>query len=61
MAMKTKGRAGWRQATLETYDSCNPTPAASAIKALIVRLALWGFIPLRLAVWVIHRFNLGAA
>lgn len=61
MAKKTKGRAGCHQATRDTSNSRNATPTASRIKALIVRLALWGLIPIELADWLIRRLRLGAA
>lgn len=58
MTRKTRGRT---EATPKTCDSRNPTPTASRVKALIVRLALWGLLPAGLADWIIRRFHLGAA
>lgn len=55
MISKAKGRAGWHQATLKTTKStCNSTGLASRIKGLIVTLALWGWLPVGLADWLIH-------
>lgn len=58
MTRKTRGRT---EATPKTSASCNPTPIHSSIKALIVRLAVWGLLPAGLAGWIIRRFHLGAA
>ncbi|MCK9381959.1 MAG: hypothetical protein M0P95_12975 [Sulfuritalea sp.] len=58
MTTKTKGRNGWHRATPKTSDNRNHTPAASCIKTLIVRLALWGLLPVVLADWLIQRGGL---
>ena len=58
MTAKTRGRT---EATPKTSDSQNLSSTASRIKLLIVRLALWGLLPVGLAGWVIRRFHLGAA
>lgn len=58
MTRKTRGRT---EATPKTTDSHNLSSSASRIKALIVRLALWGLLPAGLADWIIRRFHLGAA
>lgn len=56
MSKKGKGRAGWHQATLKTSKyTCNFTSAVTYIKGLIVTLALWGWLPVNLADWLIHR------
>ncbi len=55
MIRKTKGRAGWHQATPKTSKStCNSTGLAARIKGFIVTLALWGGLPIGLADWLIH-------
>ena len=59
MTRKTKGRAGWHQATPKTSKStCNCTGLASRLKAAIVNLALWGLLPMAVAEWIIHRGGL---
>lgn len=58
MTRKTRGRT---VATPKTLDSQNVSSTASRIKAMIVRLALWGLLPAALADWIIRRFDLGAA
>lgn len=48
-----KGRAGWHQATPNTSQStCNSTGIVSRVKAAIVTLAVWGWVPLGLAEWI---------
>jgi hypothetical protein len=61
MTTKTKGRNRWHGATPKTSDSRNLTVIHSSIKAVIVRLAIWGLLPTGLAGWIIRRFHLGAA
>lgn len=58
MPTKTKGRDRWHGATPKTSDSSNPTAIHPSIKALIVRLALWGLIPAGWATWLIQRGGL---
>lgn len=53
MTTKTKGRDRWHGAPQRLTACRNFT--ASRIKALIVRLALWGLIPFGLSVWLIQR------
>lgn len=50
MTTKAKSRKG-----------ANPAATASRIKALTVRLALWGVIPFGLSAWLIRRLHLEAA
>ena len=53
MYKKTKGHAGWRQATPKSSkSSCNCTHLAARIKAAIVTLALWGLLPVAVADWM---------
>ena len=55
MTKNRKGRAGWHQATLKTSKRTrNPTGLVSRIKGLIVTLALWGWLPMGFADWLIH-------
>jgi hypothetical protein len=43
-------------ATLKTSKhTCNFTGLAVRVKGLIVTLALWGWLPVGLADWLIHR------
>lgn len=50
MTTKTKGRAGWHQATPNTSRStCKFIGIMARMKAAIVTLALWGWFPLGLA------------
>jgi hypothetical protein len=59
MTRKTKGRAGWHQATRKTSKSNHHfTGLASRIKAVIVKLALWGLLPVGVADWIIQRGGL---
>ena len=62
MTTKTKGRNGGHRPTPKTTDSRNFTPIHSsikaAIKAAIVRLAVWGVIPAGFATWLIQRGGL---
>lgn len=47
MDTKTKGRAGWHQATPNTSKStCNCTRAGFCVKATIVTLAMCGGFPI---------------
>lgn len=60
MTDKTKGRTGWHQATSKTSKTkCNSTGLASRLKAVIITLALWGFLPMGFSTWLIRRLNLG--
>lgn len=53
MRRKTKGRAGGHQATPKTSQySRYFTSLAARIKAVIVTLSLWGWLPMKLANWV---------
>lgn len=56
MCKKTKAAGLDTRAASNTTDRCNFT--ASRIKALIVRLALWGWLPPGLATWVIRNGGL---
>jgi len=59
MTRKTKGRAGWHQATSKTSKCASYfTVLASRMKALIVTLALWGWLPVGIADWLINRGEL---
>jgi hypothetical protein len=58
MPTKTKGRNGGDRATLKTLCCRNHTSIASRIKAVIVRAACWGVLPLFLAEWFIKRLHL---
>jgi hypothetical protein len=58
MTTKTKGRDRWYGATPKTSDSCNPANIHSSIKALIVRFALWGLLPVGFATWLFQRGGL---
>jgi hypothetical protein len=58
MTTKTKGRSGWHQATPNTSHTCNRTVIASRVKALVVTLALWRVLPVRLAEWIIIKGGL---
>ncbi len=50
MTRKTKGRAGWHQATpITSQSNRNSTGVGSRMKAAIVTLAVWGWFPLGLA------------
>ena len=56
MTRKTKGRAGCHQATSKTSKcACYFTVLASRMKAVIVTLALWGWLPVSIADWFINR------
>lgn len=53
MTRKTKGRTGWHQATpITSKYTFYFTVLASRIKALIVTLALWGWLPMFMAIWI---------
>ena len=57
MTTKTKSRDGvMTRAASKPTDIRNST--ATCIKALIVRLALWGWLPLGLATWLFQRGEL---
>ena len=59
MTRNRKGRAGWHQAAPKTSNiDCNFTNLATRIKALIVTLALWGWLPVSIADWLINRGEL---
>lgn len=56
MTRNRKSRAGCNQATLKTSKhTCNFTGLAARVKGFIVTLALWGWLPVGLADWLIHR------
>ncbi|MFQ5643986.1 MAG: hypothetical protein ACE5FQ_09825 [Thiogranum sp.] len=56
MSRKTKGRAGGHQATPKTSQYTRYfTGLASQIKAVIVTLSLWGWLPMKLADWVTRK------
>ena len=58
MADKKKPRtAGIGTASKTTFDNQNNT-VHTRIKAAIVRLALWGFLTLKMAEWLIQREGL---
>lgn len=55
MTRNRKGRADCHQATLKTsIHTRNSTGLAVRIKAVIVALALWGLLPVAVAVWLIN-------
>lgn len=55
MTRNRKGRAGCNQATLKTLKHTrNFTGLAVRVKGFIVTLALWGWLPVSLADWLIH-------
>ena len=58
MTKNTKGRNGGDRATPKTPHSRSHTPTASRVKALIVGVACWGFLPVNLAEWIIKRLHL---
>ena len=56
MSKKIKGRAGWHQATSNTFQCAYYFNfIASRMKAVIVTLALWGWFPMCLAKWINNR------
>lgn len=57
MTKNNKGRNGGNRPTPKTSDSRNHS-IRSRIKAAIVRLALWGLLPPKLAEWLIQRGGL---
>ena len=60
MTRNRKSRAGWHQATLKTSKSTsNSTGLAPRVKGFIVTLALWGWLPVGLADWLINRGGQG--
>ena len=58
MTTKNTGRDRWSGATQKISDNRNPTAVRSNIKAAIVRLAVWGLIPVEIARWLIQRGGL---
>lgn len=54
MTTKTKGRNGGDRAALKTTCVRNHTSIRSRLKGLIVRLALWGILPVGLAQWLVQ-------
>lgn len=57
MAKNNKGRSGGDRPTLKTTDS-RAYSIRTYIKAAIVRLALWGVLPVAVAEWLIQRGRL---
>jgi len=56
MTQKNRGRAGWHQATPKTsFIKMHFTRIISWIQICIVTLAVWGWIPRRVADWVLNR------
>lgn len=59
MTRKSKGRAGWHQATPKSSKRTSDfTGLTARIKAAIVTLVLWGLLPVAVAEWIIHRGGL---
>lgn len=55
MTRNRKGRSGWRQATPKTPKRAfNFTGLVARAKGFIVTLALWGWLPVGLADWLLH-------
>ena len=54
MSTKTKGRSGGDRPTQNTSSNQYLIPISSAIKAVILRGAVWGVIPANLATWLIQ-------
>ena len=53
MNIKTKGRAGWHQATSNTSsDTAYFTRIIPSFKPLVITLALCGFLPVDLTHWI---------
>jgi len=57
MTTQTKGRNGGDHAPPKTTCCRNHTPIASRIKAVVVRAACWGVLPIFLAEWIIKRLH----
>jgi len=56
MTNETKGRTGWHQAASNTAKrDCYFTVITSRLKATIITLALWGWLPMCLANWISNR------
>jgi hypothetical protein len=58
MTTKQKGRNGGDRPTPKTSDNRKRTAIRSRIKAGIVRLAVWGVVPVDFASWLIRRGGL---
>ena len=55
MSRQTKGRSGCNQATSKaSYFKVYFTAKTKGLKALIVTLALWGWLPIGLTDWISH-------
>jgi len=53
MPTKTKDRSGWHQAvSITAFITSNFTAISSHIKAAIITLAIWGWVPIGLAEWI---------
>jgi hypothetical protein len=55
---KKAARVGTSTASDTAFGNRNPTPIHYSIKAVIVRLAVWGVIPASFATWLIQRGGL---
>lgn len=60
MTRKTKGRNRWHGATPKAFCADNHS-IRTRIDAAIVRLAVWGVLPVKLADWLINRGGPGHA
>lgn len=58
MTRKKNGRDRCNGATRKAFYTADHNNIRSHIKAAIVRLALWGVLPVKLADWLIHRRGL---
>ena len=58
MPTKAKGRNGGDRPTLKQACNRKPTAIRSSVNAPICRMAMWGFIPAGLAMWMIERGGL---
>lgn len=58
MTTNTKDRDGGDRAIHKTSCCLNHIPISNRINGLIVRAALWGFMPVNLADWIIKRLHL---
>ncbi len=56
MTRNRKGRVGWHHATPKiSKHTRDITGVVADVKGFIVTLALWGWLPMGLADWIIHR------
>lgn len=57
MSANEKGRNGGDRATPKTACKCKSSAFAHRFKVLVVVAVCWGLLPVKLADWILRRFD----